>query len=364
MSNAVNPHILELSPYQPGKDIDETARKYGLKRVIKLASNENPLGPSPKVAEALLQIDINLALYPDPDAYALKAAIAQKYGIKPEQLTLAGGSDALFDYLLKVYVSPNETVLFSEYGFAAYPIACKTLGIPFEAAPAKDYAHDLDAMRAAISDKTKLIFIANPNNPTGTLFTHDDFAEFMASVPERVIVVLDEAYLEYAASFDAPRSLELLVKHPNLVVTRTFSKAFGLAGLRLGYAVSSEARADYLNRVRLPFNITSISQRLALVALEDDDHINRSVETNLKGLKQWKTALDELELPYLPTFGNFITVDCRREAQPIFEALLQRGIILRPLGPYRMPHHLRITIGTEEENQIALAAFKQIIEEN
>lgn len=362
MTYPFNEHVNHLTPYQPGKSIEAVAREYGLKRIVKLASNENPLGPSPKVIEALKTVDFELARYPDGDGYTCKHALAEYLNVSADMLSLANGSDTLFEAMLKIAIAPGESVLISEFAFAAYPIACKGFNIPFTVVPSKDYGHDLDAMQAAVTETTRIVFIANPNNPTGTLLTHDEIENFLEGLPASTYLVLDEAYFEYAEAFDYPRSLELLGKYPNLVITRTFSKAYGLAGLRFGYSISTPEVADRFNRIRLPFNTTSITQKIVPIALADQAHVKRTVEVNAAGLQQWYQALEQHQLKYIKSYGNFVTAEFNHSGQDMFQHFLERGVITRPLTPYQMNNHLRISIGDSDENQFAIDALNQIME--
>jgi len=354
--------VQKLAPYQPGKPVSELARELGLHEpsIVKLASNENPLGPSPNVGQAIAKAAAELARYPDGSGFALKQKLAARYLVSPEQITLGNGSNDLLELAARAFLAPGLNAVFSEYAFAVYPLATQAVGAEGRAVPAKDYGHDLKAMLAAIDGQTRVVFIANPNNPTGTWFNRAALKDFLQQVPVSVLVVLDEAYIEYADN-DLPDGLQLLPNYPNLLVLRTFSKAFGLAGLRIGYGISSSEIADVLNRVRAPFNVNTLAQVAAIAALEDNEHLQRSIQTNRQGMAQLKAGLDKLGLKTLPSKANFITIDFAREAAPIDRALLQRGVIVRPLAAYGMPNFLRVSIGTEAENARFLEALGEVL---
>lgn len=360
--------VQALHPYQPGKPIEELERELGITDILKLASNENPLGTSPKALAALANPLKILELYPDGSGFQLKAAIAEKFGLKSSQITLGNGSNDVLDIIARVYLGPNRSAVFSEHAFAVYPIVAQAVGAELRAAkanPADHYAmpygHNLPNMASKIDDNTRVVFIANPNNPTGTWLSKEDLHGFLQRVPEDVIVVIDEAYTEYVQEVDFPNALEWLDEFPNLIVTRTFSKIYGLAGLRVGYAASSPEIADLLNRVRQPFNVNSLALAAAKGALDDDDFLNRSVVTNTVGLQQWFEACAENSWEYIPTVGNFITIDCKRPAAPVYNALLHEGVIVRPIGGYGLQQHLRITIGTEQQNTRCINALKKVL---
>ncbi len=361
-----NTGVQRLRPYQPGKPIDELEREYGISSIIKLASNENPLGPSPKALEAMRGELAGVWLYPDGAGFALKQRLAEKHGVDMEQLTLGNGSSDILDFILRVFVSPEDEVLFSEHSFALYPLLTQALGATGVAAPARDWGHDLEAMQARITPRTRVIFIANPNNPTGTWLEAAALEGFLRAVPAEVLVVLDEAYFDYAA-FPAtgatayPDTSAWVGRYPNLVVARTFSKSYGLAGLRVGYGISHPQVADLMNRVRPPFNVNSLALAAAEAALGDVEHLRRSQEMNAAGLLQYYAAFEALGLEYIRSVGNFVSVDVGRPAAPVFDALLRAGVIVRPVANYGMPNHLRITIGTAEENARCIAALEQAL---
>lgn len=356
-----NPGIGGLSPYQAGKPIEELQRELGLSDIVKLASNENPLGPSPAVVAACERVLRDSTRYPDANGFELKRAISAKFGLQPEQLTLGSGSNDVLDLIARVFLRPGASAVFSQYAFIVYPIATQACGARAIEVPAKLWGADLEEMTASIETDTRAVFLANPNNPTGTWVDRDDLVAFLRRVPENVVVVLDEAYTEYVERADFPNGLALLKDFPNLIVTRTFSKAYGLAGLRVGYAASSPQLADLLNRVRAPFNVNSLGLVAAVAALQDDDYLVRARELNAKGLLQLTEGIAPLGLPVIPSAGNFITVEMPGNALPIYQKLLQQGVIVRPLVPYKMPNHLRVSIGLPEENAKFLAALPKVL---
>ena len=361
VTTLANPHIRELRPYQPGKPIEEVQRELGIADVIKLASNENPLGPSPLAIAAAQEVLGNSHLYPDGGAYQFKQTLAKLLSIDSDQITLGNGSDNVLALIAQAFLNPEQEAVVSEFGFSTFSIITRAMrGIP-KVVAAKNYGHDLEAMANAITSKTKLVFVANPNNPTGTYFTHDDLIQLLDCVPQEVLVVVDEAYYEYVQTDDYPDTLALQKIYPNIIITRTFSKLYGLAGLRIGYGISSAAISDYLNRVRLPFNASLPALAAAEAALHDDSHLQRSLACNRSGMQQMQQALADLGLSYIPSAGNFITVDVNTEAQDIELGMLKQGVIVRPLLPYGMPQHLRITIGTEAENQRCLQALTSVL---
>jgi histidinol-phosphate aminotransferase len=361
------PGVRGLTPYQPGKPISELERELGLRNIVKLASNENPLGPSPKALEAVRRVLPELHFYPDGGGFELKSALAKKLGVSSAQITLGNGSNDVLELVARAFLSSQHKSVFAEHAFAVYPIVTQAIGAQAAVASAHDgsrgprYGHDLDAMARLVDEAARVVFIANPNNPTGTYLTGTELHRFLAGLPEHVIAVVDEAYFEYVEASDYPNALNWLPEFPNLVVTRTFSKAYGLAGLRAGYAVSSPEVADLLNRVRQPFNVNIPALEAARAALEDEDHLNRTVRLNAEGLRQLGEGLAARELESIPSVGNFLTFDLKRPAGPVYEALLRQGVIVRPIGNYGLPNHLRVTVGTTEENTIFLAALDRVL---
>jgi len=363
--------VLSLQAYAPGMPVEELQRRLGIARAIKLASNENPLGPSPKVAEALSSAvtNGNLALYPDGSGHRLKAALSAFYGIAPECITLGNGSNDIIELLGRVFLGPGRAALFSAHAFAVYPIVTQAQSARAVVVPARPmadpqpYGHDLDAFATALAANpdVSLVFIANPNNPTGTWLQPAQIEAFLAKVPPQVVVALDEAYDEYMEPSLRGRSLGWLARHPNLVIFRTFSKAYGIAGLRAGYSFSSAAMADLLNRVRQPFNNNSLALLAAETALADQAHVARSVELNNRERERLVQVLQSRGLAVLPSQANFIAVDFGRDAAPIHQGLLERGVIVRPVASYAMPTFLRISIGTVEENDRFLEALQEVL---
>lgn len=360
------PGVQKLTPYQPGKPIEELQRELGLSQVIKLASNENPLGPSPLVHAAVRAKFNELSRYPDGNGFVLKQSLARHLSVDHQQLTLGNGSNDILELLARAFVTSSHEVIYSQHAFAVYPIVTQAINAKASVTPAKDWGHDLAAMRAAVTDNTRMIFIANPNNPTGTWLNASELATFIADLPDHVVVVIDEAYFEYASdprmhAGDYPDTLAWLQRYPNLVITRTFSKAYGLAGLRVGYAVSSLAIADLLNRVRQPFNVNSLGLVAAVVALEDHGHLDKTIKNNSEGMLQLAEGFDRLGLVYIRSVGNFVCVDVGKPAAGVYDALLRRGVIVRPVANYQMPQHLRVTVGLESENLAFLEALEKAL---
>ncbi len=359
------PGVRGLTPYQPGKPIDELQRELGLSDVIKLASNENPLGASPKAKVAVEKALAELHLYPDGSGFRLKQALARQLGVSASQITLGNGSNEILELLARVFLGPGRVAVFSEYAFAVYPIVTQAVGAEARLVPAHGASHDmpmghdLDAFRKRLDEQVRLVFIANPNNPTGTWLNPDDIGKFLKAVPEDVVVVLDEAYYEYMDVGQRPDSLALLQRHHNLVITRTFSKIHGLAALRVGYSVSHPEVADLLNRARQPFNNNSLALVGAEAALADPDHVQRSVDNNHAGLSQLRSELTAMGLRCLPSQANFLSLDLGRPASVTYDALLRQGVIVRPLASYAMPNFLRVTVGSAAENARFIEALRR-----
>ncbi|MFT7235084.1 MAG: histidinol-phosphate aminotransferase [Methylophagaceae bacterium] len=354
------PSINAIKPYQPGKPIEELERELGISNIIKLASNENPLGPSQLALAAIAQASKELTRYPDGNGFVLKAVLADYYQLMPEQVTLGNGSNDVLELLARAFVSPADEVIFSQYAFAVYPLVTQAIGAKAVIAASRDFGHDLDAMAALISDKTKLIFIANPNNPTGTSIAPEKIEVFLKRVPESVIVVLDEAYVEY--TMQTINTLDWLKNFPNLVISRTFSKAYGLAALRVGYSLSSPDIADLLNRIRQPFNVNSLALAAAAATLTDKTYLVLTRQTNAEGLKQFEARFEQLGLNYIPSTANFITVDVQTNADAVYQSLLQQGVIVRPIANYGLQQHLRISVGLTAQNQRCLDALTIALE--
>lgn len=363
-ANLAAPCVRTLAPYVPGKPIEELEREYGIRDIVKLASNENPLGPGPRAIAAVEAAAREIGLYPDGGGFALKQALAQRYGHDPDGITLGNGSNDVLVMLAEAFLTPDTEAVYSQYGFAVYPIAVQSTGARARVAPALPahdsmaLGHDLDAMAKLVNEHTRLVLIANPNNPTGTWVEAGALKSFIAALPSSTLVVVDEAYIEYVEEQDFPDTSRWLGEFPNLVVARTFSKAFGLAGLRVGYALSHPAVAGMLNRVRQPFNVSSIALAAACAALEDHEHLRRSVVLNREGMRQIEAGLAQLGVRHPPSRGNFVLIDCAKPAGPVYEAMLRQGVIVRPVGNYQLPNHLRLTVGTQAQNQRMLSALK------
>ncbi len=356
------PGVAGLQPYHPGKPIEELQRELGLEKIIKLASNENPLGVS-GAAKKAVHAFTDYCRYPDGNAFLLKQKLAERHSIATNQITIGNGSNDVLELITRATATAEHEIVFSAHAFAVYPLVTQAIGAKAVVIPAIDWGHDLQAMAAAINERTRIVFIANPNNPTGTWLTHAAVDAFLASVPEEVIVVLDEAYYEYANQHDYPDSEQLLQQYSNLVVMRTFSKAFGLASLRVGYALSDPALADLMNRVRQPFNVNSLAMVAACAVLDDDDYIERSVQVNTTGMQQLIAGLDSMGLHYIGSRGNFICINLQQSGAGIYQKLLHEGVIVRPIDNYGMPEFIRVSIGTEQENTAFLAALTQVLSE-
>ncbi len=354
--------VQQLVPYKPGKPIEELQRELGLSRVVKLASNENPLGPGKKALAAIQSVLSELALYPDGSGFDLKQALAKKYGLDAGQITLGNGSNEILELVARAFLRPGLDVIFSQHAFAVYPLVTQAVGASAVVVPAVNYGHDLAGMLASVTKNTRVIFIANPNNPTGTLLSQADVEAFIAALPDTVVCVLDEAYFEFVSRTEPVDSISWLKKYPNLIITRTFSKAYGLAGLRAGYSLSSPEIADILNRVRQPFNNNTLALVAAEAALGDEEHLNQTISVNAQGMQQLTAGFKTLGLEWIPSAGNFVSVDLRQPGQPIYEALLRKGVIVRPVGNYELPNHLRISIGTQAENEFFLQALADVLE--
>ena len=357
-------YIRAIAPYPPGKPISELAREMGLAEedIVKLASNENPLGASPRALAAIENALMDVARYPDGNGYALKSALAERYGVSIEQIVLGNGSNDLLEMVAGAFLSPGKSAVYSQYAFAVYPLATQAMGAAGIEVPAQDFGHDLRAMLEAVTDETRVIFIANPNNPTGTLVDADVLLNFIEQVPHHIVVVLDEAYTEYLPEDVRADSISWLKRFSNLIVTRTFSKAFGLAGLRVGFALAHVEVASMLNRVRHPFNVNSLAQAAAVAAMQDEAYLAHGVEINRLGMVQLTEGFKRLGIEYIPSHGNFVC--CKvGDAARLNHALLKRGVIVRPVANYGMPEYLRVSIGLEEENEKFLQALETALRE-
>ncbi|HEU5059397.1 MAG TPA: histidinol-phosphate transaminase [Kofleriaceae bacterium] len=363
---AVPPNIAALEPYQPGKPIEELERELGVTGIIKLASNENPLGPSPRALEAARAALAAAHLYPDGSGFALRRALVDRLGVEPGEVALGAGSNELIHLLVRTFCRPGEDeVVTHRHAFISYLIAARTHGVEAieTAVRPDDLGCDVDALCAAFGPRTRIVFLANPNNPTGAHLRRAELEQILAALPPRALLVIDEAYHEYASAMDAdyPPSQRYRQGRPGIVTLRTFSKIYGLAGLRVGYAVADRRVVAELDRVRRPFNVSSVAQAAALAALDDAEHVARSVEAARAGLPALAAGLGALGLRVLPTLGNFLLVDLGRPAAPIYQALLARGVIARPMGAWGLPGHLRISLGTPAEIERVVAAVRAVL---
>lgn len=361
--NIANEGVKSLSPYQAGKPIEELERELGITNIIKLASNENPFGFPESAKQAIINQLNDLTRYPDANGFELKAAVSKKFGVAPNQVTLGNGSNDLLELFAHTFAGEKDEIIYSQYAFIVYPLVTKAINAVAREIPAKNWGHDLEGFLAAINEKTKLIFIANPNNPTGNFLTEAEVDRFLAKVPENVIVVLDEAYTEFTAENERLNSFGLLQKYPNLIISRSLSKAYGLAGLRIGYAVSNPEIADLLNRVRQPFNCNSLALASAIAVMNDDAFVKKVAENNRLEMARYEAFCQAQGLEYIPSKGNFITIDFKQPAAPIYEALLREGVIVRPIAGYGMPNHLRISIGLPEENDRFFKALIKVLKD-
>jgi histidinol-phosphate aminotransferase len=353
----VHKNIASLVPYSPGKPLDELERELGISHAVKLASNENSLGPSPKAQAALAKHVTQLNVYPDGGAHYLRRALAERWKVDPGQIVVGNGSDEVISLLVKAFVAPGEEAVMADDTFVMYKLALQGgHGVPVEV-PLKDWRHDLPSMARAITDKTRLVFVCNPNNPTGTMVSQGEVDAFMEAVPDHVIVVFDEAYYEYVRSTEYPESLQYVKQNRPVVVLRTFSKIYGLAGLRVGYGISTLEIFDYVNRVRPPFNSNSLAQAAALAALDDEEHVAKSRAMNMAEMGVLETELTKLGLSPIPSQANFIYFDTKRDGRKVFEALLRKGVIVRHLKGSM----IRVTVGQAFENQQFLEALQEVL---
>lgn len=367
----VSSEILNLVPYKPGKPISETQREYGLSHVIKLASNENPLGVSPLAKQALLKSVDRLNLYPDPTFYDLLSQVSQLWQVPREKLTVGNGSDELFDLLIRIYCAPGEGIITTEAAFSAYPISANAARAKVHFVPMKSgFRTDLSTISEYLKknrekEKIRLVFIPNPNNPTGTYVPAPEVDQFLSDWGnhDEVLIIFDEAYTEFVRAKDYRPALDDMRRYSNVIVTRTLSKIFGLAGLRIGIMAGPAQAVDLVNRVRKPFNVNELAQVAAVAALQDSDFIRRTIEITWQGLDYFYKELQKLDLPFVESQGNFVLFDTKRNAQQVFEALLKRGVILRPVLNYGFPTHLRMSVGLMEENQTAIKMLKEVLAE-
>jgi histidinol-phosphate aminotransferase len=358
LSNLSPAYIRAIAPYQPGKPISDVARELGMSEaeIIKLASNENPLGPSPKALKAMEAVMKDLALYPDGGGFALKAAITRRFGVAAEQIILGNGSNDILELAARTFMHEGDSAVYSQHAFAVYPIATQAVGAKGIEVKAKNFGNDLDAMLAAIQPTTKIVFVANPNNPTGTFVKADALKAFIASVPKTVLVVIDEAYGEYLDDEHAYDSVPWLSEFPNLIISHTLSKAYGLAGLRIGFGFASAELIALMNRVRQPFNVNHLAMVAAEAALSDDAFIEESRRVNAEGLQMLSAEFAKRGIEVIPSYANFLTFRISRAAE-VFQALLKQGVIVRPIAGYGLPEYLRVSIGTAAQNARFLAAL-------
>lgn len=363
MGSLIRSNVASLARYRPGKPIEEVKRELGLEgEIIKLASNENPLGPSPKAIAAIREQAESVYLYPDDWGFSLRRALAQKHDVREDQIVLGAGSCELIELVILTFAGPEDEVVSAQYGFAIFAKSTQVVGARKVVVPATpDLKHDLEAMADAVTDKTKIVFIANPNNPTGSVSTRDEVEPFMKSVPNDVIVVFDEAYYEFVDREDYPESMDYLRAGRNVIIFRTFSKTYGLAGLRIGYAIASPELATGMNQARKPFNTTRLGQAAALAALDDDEHLRKTLEVNRESRNWIYGELDRLKIKYYPSEANFVLVDLERNAQEIFEKLLREGVVVRPLQGYDLPRCIRVSIGRLEQMTVFIRALEKVL---
>ena len=362
-SELAPPYIRAIAAYQPGKPISELERELGISGIVKLASNENPLGCSPLATAAMHEAIKTIALYPDGNGFELKDALFKRYGVEHERMVLGNGSNDMLELAARAFLAPGDKAVYSDHAFAVYPLAIQAVGATGISVPALNYGHYLDAMlRTAVEQKAKLMFIANPNNPTGTFLTAAELLGFLRALPPQILVVLDEAYNEYLPVECRYDSVSWLKDFPNLIISRTFSKAYGLAGLRVGYAFADAQVADMMNRVRQPFNVNSVAQAAAVAALQDEDFVRQTHALNQRGMEQITQGLSKLGLEFIPSYGNFISFKIGNGMKN-YRRLLELGVIVRPIASYDMPDYLRVSIGLESENEKFLSALKQVLGE-
>ena len=353
-------YIRSLIPYEPGKPIEEVEREYGIANSVKLASNENPLGPSPKAVAALRARMEQLHLYPDGDCFYLKQNLARKLGVAPETLIFGNGSNEIIELAARTFLRPGDEAVMAAQAFVVYQLIVQTVGAASRVAPLKDFTHDLPALAEAVTPRTRMIFLANPNNPTGTIYRRQEWERFLSKVSRDVLLIVDEAYFEYVQDPEYPDSLRYHGAGHALLTLRTFSKLYGLAGLRIGYGIGSKEIISLMQRVRQPFNVNAPAQWAALAALDDAEHVQRSLQVNREGLRFLAGEFGRLGLEFVPSQANFILVRVGR-GQEVFQQLLEQGVIVRPMGGYRFPEHVRVTVGTMEENRQFIAALEKVI---
>ena len=360
LRDIVKPHVHELTPYQPGKPVEELERELGISGSIKLASNENPLGPSPLAVAAIRSCLDGLHRYPDGASFALRAKLAERLAVGPDQLVFGAGADEILELLAKAFLGPGDEVVFAWPSFAMYPIVAKGMGATPRPVPLDgDLVHDLSAMAQAVNERTRLLIVCNPNNPTGTSIGAEAFDRFAAALPESLVLVIDEAYVDFARRADWPDAIGWVGRRPGVLVMRTFSKILGLAGLRIGYGVADRELAGYLERVRHPFNVNRLAEVAAVAALDDREHLERTVRVNSEGIDYLTRELKALGVEVWPSDANFVLA---RTGPDIAERLLSEGVIVRPMAGFGLPEHMRITIGLPEENERLIKALRRLLE--
>ena len=356
----INPGIESINPYEPGKSIEEVMEKYNLKDIVKLASNENSLGPSPKVLEVINNFK-DVHLYPDGDGLKLKSKISEIENINSDQIILGNGSNEILEIISQTFLSPDTESIFSKHAFVVYKLVSKVRGSKFHEVDACCWGHDLNRFLEKINHKTRLIFIANPNNPTGTYLSHKNILEFLKKVPKKVLVVIDLAYFEYVTTDDYINTHEILDKFPNVLFTKSFSKIHGLSALRIGYGFGNKALIEIMNRVRQPFNVNSVAQKAAIESLSDQKYLKESINQNTKERQYLCESLKSIGVEYIPSQGNFVCIDTKTSGKDVFESLLKKGVIVRPIDLYEMPTYIRVTIGNRTENNIFLEKLREIL---
>jgi histidinol-phosphate aminotransferase len=353
-------YIRSLIPYAPGKPIEEVEREIGIANSVKLASNENPLGPSPLALDAMRQKLMQLHLYPDGDCFYLKAALTAKLNVAPEQLIFGNGSNEIIELAIRTFMRAGDEAVMARQAFVVYKLVVQAVGGISQEVPLRTFTHDLEAMIAAIGPKTRIVFLANPNNPTGTIYRKAQWKAFLKQVPDEILIIVDEAYFEYVEAADYPDSLDYHQQGKTLLSLRTFSKLYGLAGLRIGYGVADQEIISLMHRVRQPFNVNAPAQWAALAALNDGEHVRRSLDNNRQGLDYLTAEFARLGIEYVPSHANFILLRVGK-GEDVFNRLLAQGIIVRPMAGYQLPEHLRVTIGTMDENRKFIDAFKKAL---
>jgi histidinol-phosphate aminotransferase len=362
-SNLIREEILDIKPYVPGKPIEEVKRELGLEEVIKLASNENPLGASQLAIDTLQRAATDVHIYPDGNVHRLRKKLSARLGVKQEQLIFGNGSDEIVIMLGQAFIEPTDEIVMAETTFSEYGFSTNIMGGKIVKVPLKDYTHDLEAMADVITEQTKMVFVCNPNNPTGTMVTRREVEDFLAEVPDEVLVVMDEAYNEYAMNDDYPATIDYLADYDNLIILRTFSKIHGLAGLRIGYGIANKELISYLDRVRQPFNIGALAQKAACASLDDEQHVAKSIEYSQQGKEYFYEEFDKLGLDYVPTEANFILVDVEQDNNQVFQEMLERGVIIRSMDSYGYDTKIRVTIGLPAENRRCINNLKEVVGE-